>query len=194
MGCGKFKFATANSNSLQKTHHGKFNITQQIQIHSDKFKFTTQIHIRHGKLKFTTGNSNSPRQVQIRHWKFKFTAAISNFHSNFKCATVNSISLRQIEIHHVKFKFAAANLNSLRLFQIRQSHFKFSTANSVSQECRYELQGEGQRGTARVGLGHHTLSYFIYQLWNIYIKFPKNEFDFSAWLTSFNSLRLTHFV
>ena len=77
-------------------------------------------------------------------------------HSNFKCTTVNSISLRQIQIHHVTF--AAAILNSLRQFQIRQGHFKFSTANSVSQECTYGLQGECGRGTARVGVGHHLSS------------------------------------
>ena len=114
---------------------------------------------------------NPAQQFEVHHGKFNFTAA----NPNSSC---------QIQIHHGEFTFAAENLNSLRQFQIRQGHFKFSTANSVSQECTYGFQGECGRGTAWT-------SSFIYQLWNIYIKFAlsENEFkDFSA------RTPLTHFV
>ena len=72
---------------------------------------------------------NTAQHFHVHHGKFNFTAANPN-------------SSRQIQIHHSELTFAAANLNSLRQFQIRKGHFKFSMANSISQECRYELEGE----------------------------------------------------
>ena len=121
---------------------------------------------------------NTAQHFHVHHGKFNFTAANPN-------------SSRQIQIHHSELTFAAANLNSLRQFQIRKGHFKFSMANSISQECRYELEGECGREWARDSEGRAWTSSFIYQLWNIYINFAlsENEFkDFSAWTP------LIHFV
>ena len=117
---------------------------------------------------------NPAQQFQVHHGKFNFTAQIQIHHVKFKFTTANSHLLRQ-------FKFTAAISNSPRPFQIL--HGKFSKSRVYVWVAR--------RVWARDSESRAWTSSFVYQLWNIYIKFAlsENQFkDFSAWTP------LTHFV